>query len=159
VYVGRHQVTDKISISHDGEEFSIPAGKLVLSPTRTFAPVLKELLETEFSHVYGLIHSSGGGQTKCMKYMPEAVRVIKDDLFEPPTVFQLIQQSSGADEREMYQVFNMGCRMEIYTSEEKAEDIIRIAKKYKVDGKVIGRVEASANKELLIRTPQASIVY
>ena len=92
----------------------------MLSPTRTFAPVIKELLENHFEKINGLIHCSGGGQTKCLKYVPENVRVIKDNLFEPPVIFKMIQQASGSDDKEMYQVFNMGTRLEIYTNEKDA---------------------------------------
>jgi len=99
----------------------------LLSPTRTYAPLIKKLLENNFEKIYGLIHCSGGGQTKCLKYIPENVRVIKNNLFEPPEIFKEIQEASKADDREMYQVFNMGCRMEIYTDENFAKTNIREA--------------------------------
>ena len=99
----------------------------LLSPTKTYAPLIKNLLENNFDKIYGLIHCSGGGQTKCLKYIPENVKVIKDNLFEPPEIFKEIQEASGADDREMYQVFNMGCRMEIYTDEDFASSIINTA--------------------------------
>ncbi len=113
IYTGSHKMTDPV-ITETGEEITV--GKLLLSPTRTYAPVVKVLLEKYFDQVHGMIHSSGGGQTKCLKYLPRPMRIIKDNLFTPPVVFELIRQSSGADDREMYQVFNMGQRMEIYTS-------------------------------------------
>ena len=97
-----------------------------MSPTKTYAPVIKNLLENNFDKIHGLIHCSGGGQTKCLKYIPENVRVVKDHLFEVPEIFKKIQEASGADDREMYQVFNMGCRMEIYTDEDFAETIIEM---------------------------------
>ncbi|HEY1871501.1 MAG TPA: AIR synthase-related protein, partial [Chitinophagaceae bacterium] len=109
--------------------------------------------------VHGLIHCSGGGQTKCMKYLPENVRVIKDNLFEPPIIFQLIQQASKADDKEMYQVFNMGTRMEIYTEEKNADALISISKSFGVNAQVIGRVESSEKKELIIKTKQNTILY
>lgn len=146
VYIGKHKMTDKVDIlGHD-----VNAGKLVLSPTRTFAPIIREILENHFDAVHGLIHSSGGGQTKCLKYLPSPMKIIKDNLFDIPPVFKLIQSASGADNREMMQVFNMGCRMEIYTTEKYAQEMIDISKKYSVDAQVIGRVEESGHKSLSI---------
>ena len=156
VYIGPHRMTEKISVPGHG---STDIGQLILSPTRTFAPILKEILENHFESVNGLIHCSGGGQTKCMKYVPENVRIVKDNLFEPPVIFNLIQQSSGADNREMYQVFNMGTRLEIYTNEEDADKLISISKSFGVDAQVIGRVEESTKKELLIEYAGNSIQY
>ncbi|MDQ6889708.1 MAG: AIR synthase-related protein [Bacteroidota bacterium] len=124
--------------------------KSILSPTRTYAPLLKNILEKYFDKINGLIHCSGGGQTKCLKYIPENVRVIKDNLFEPPEIFKEIQQASGADDREMYQVFNMGCRMEIYTGEDFANTIIGEAAAFNIDAQIIGRVQKNNGKELLI---------
>lgn len=147
VYIGPHRMEDEIESG--GKKYQV--GKLLLSPTRTFAPVMKELLENNFDAIHGLIHCSGGGQTKCLKYVPENVRIIKDNLFEPPVIFQLIQEASKATDKEMYQVFNMGTRMEIYTNENDADKIISIVKSFGVDAKVIGRVEESAKKELVIR--------
>jgi len=155
VYIGPHLITDEIKIGN--EQLSI--GKLLLSPTRTFAPVIKEILEDHFDAVRGLIHCSGGGQTKCMKYMPDNVRVVKDNLFEPPIIFQLIQRASKSDDKEMYQVFNMGTRMEIYTGEKNADALISISKKMGVDAQVIGRVEAYEKKELVINANQRQIIY
>jgi phosphoribosylformylglycinamidine cyclo-ligase len=159
VYIGRHRMTDPVSVNYRGENYQTNIGKLILSPTRTFAPVIKHILETNFDDVHGLIHSSGGGQTKCLKYMPEKVRVIKDDLFEAPEIFRLIQEASGADEREMYQVFNMGCRMEIYTTQNAAADILKVAESFGIDARVIGRVEQGAGKELLIKNNKSEILY
>src|SRR6185436_3077477 len=114
------------------------------------APVMKELFENYFDSIYGLIHCSGGGQTKCLKYIPDNVHVIKDNLFEPPVIFQLIQEASKSDDREMYQVFNMGTRLEIYTDEKNADKIISISGSFGVEARVIGRVEESSKKELLL---------
>jgi phosphoribosylformylglycinamidine cyclo-ligase len=155
VYIGPHLVTDKINV----DNVDLTIGELLLSPTRTFAPVLKEILENHFNTIHGLIHCSGGGQTKCMKYMPGDFKVIKDNLFAPPVIFQLIQQASLADDKEMYQVFNMGTRMEIYTDEKNADALIGISKKFGVDARVIGRVEASNKKELLISTGHDKISF
>lgn len=146
VYIGRHRMTDAITV--DGTETTI--GKLLLSPTRTFAPVIKTLLQEHFEAVNGLIHCSGGGQTKCMKYVPDNVKIVKDNLFTPPVIFDIIKEASGADDTEMYQVFNMGTRMEIYTNEKDADAIIGIAASFGVDARVIGRVEAAEKKSLEI---------
>ncbi len=155
VYIGKHRMTDTIAI--DGVETTI--GKLVLSPTRTFAPIMKVLLEQHFDAINGLIHCSGGGQTKCMKYMPGNVKIVKDNLLTPPIVFDIIKEASGADDREMYQVFNMGTRMEIYTNDKDAEAIIALSKSFGVDAQVIGRVEASDKKELAIELKDATIWF
>jgi len=155
VYIGPHRMTDEIEV--DGKKMNI--GKLLLSPTRTFAPVMKELLEDHFDSIHGLIHCSGGGQTKCLKYVPDNVRIVKDNLFEPPVIFDLIQKASGSDDREMYQVFNMGTRLEIYTNEKDADSIAGIAKSFGVDAQIIGRVEEAGKKELLIKTARGTIQY
>jgi phosphoribosylformylglycinamidine cyclo-ligase len=153
VYIGKHRMTDIIPNAE------ISVGKLLLSPTRTYAPLLKLLLEEHFDAIHGLIHCSGGGQTKCLKYLPGNFRIIKDDLFEPPVIFQLIQQASGADRREMYQVFNMGHRMEIFTDAASADQLIAAGKKFGIEAKVVGRVEAGNKKELLLQTGGQEIVY
>ncbi|HTG54977.1 MAG TPA: AIR synthase related protein [Niabella sp.] len=155
VYIGKHRLTDKITVG--GAETTI--GKLVLSPTRTFAPVMKVLLEEHFDAINGLIHCSGGGQTKCMKYMPGNVKIVKDNLFNPPVIFDIIQEASGADAREMYQVFNMGTRLEIYTNEADADAIISVAQSLGVQAQVIGRVEASESQSLEIITPETSFIF
>jgi phosphoribosylformylglycinamidine cyclo-ligase len=155
VYIGPHKITDEVD--DNGIKYEI--GKLLLSPTRTFAPVMKELLENHFDAIHGLIHCSGGGQTKCLKYVPEDVRVVKDNLFEPPIIFKLIQQASKSDDREMYQVFNMGTRLEIYTNEKDADRIISISKNFGVNAQVIGRVENFAKKSLLIKNKTQEIVF
>jgi len=159
VYIGPHRLRENVQYSLRNDQLSSTVGELLLSPTRTFAPILKELLEDHFEKINGLIHCSGGGQTKCLKYIPENVRIIKDNLFEPPIIFKLIQQASGSDDKEMYQVFNMGTRLEIYTTEKDAATIISIAKRFGVDAQVIGRVEESGKKELVIKTPTAEIEY
>ena len=159
VYIGKHRMTDAIDIRFKNETFRTDIGKLILSPTRTFAPVVKQLLEQQFDSVEGLVHCSGGGQTKCMKYVPENVKVIKDHLFTPPEIFNTIQQASGSDEKEMYQVFNMGCRLEIYTNEKNADQVISIANDFGIDAQVIGRVEASDKKELEINLLGNRISY
>jgi phosphoribosylformylglycinamidine cyclo-ligase len=155
VYIGKYRLTDPIAIG----KAALEIGRLILSPTRTYAPVLKQLLENHFGKIHGLIHCSGGGQTKCMKYIPGNVRVIKDNLFEAPEIFNIIKESSGAGNKEMYEVFNMGCRLEIYCSPDDADIMIAAAKAFNIDAQVIGRVEDSEKKELLINTKQEIIHY
>ena len=159
VYIGPYKLEENIQYSILNDQFSTTVGKLLLSPTRTFAPVIKELLETHFNSIKGLIHCSGGGQTKCLKYVPENVRIVKDNLFEPPIIFKLIQETSKSDDREMYQVFNMGTRMEIYTNEKDVTSVISIAKSFGVNAQVIGRVEESVKKELVIKTGKEDLVF
>jgi phosphoribosylformylglycinamidine cyclo-ligase len=130
-----------------------------LSPTRTYAPVLKNLLEEFGEKIHGLIHCSGGGQTKCMKYLPANFRVTKNNLFQPPVIFQLIKESSGADNREMYQVFNMGHRLEVFTDENTAVKIINAVDKFGIRAQVVGRVEDADKKELILETPGGQIIY
>jgi phosphoribosylformylglycinamidine cyclo-ligase len=156
IYTGTYKMTDLVK-TETGEEISI--GKLLLSPTRTYAPVVKTLMESQFDSIHGMIHSSGGGQTKCLKYLPGPMRVVKDNLFEPPVIFELIRQSSGADDREMYQVFNMGQRLEIYTDPAAASAILDIIQGFGLETRIIGRVEASTKKELLIDTGTGQIGY
>jgi len=155
VYIGPNKIRDEIN---DGQR-TTSIGQLLLSPTRTFAPVMKELLGNHFDSIFGLIHCSGGGQTKCLKYVPENVRIVKDNLFEPPIIFQLIQQASKSDDREMYQVFNMGTRLEIYTNEKDADKIISVSKSFGVEARVIGRVEVAEKKELVINTNDGQIHF
>jgi phosphoribosylformylglycinamidine cyclo-ligase len=159
VYTGKHKMSDPWNVTFRNESIQTTIGKLLLSPTRTFMPVVKEILSTHFDAIAGLIHCSGGGQTKCLKYMPENVRLIKDNLFHSPEIFQLIQESNQADSREMYQVFNMGCRLEIYTDETAVSDMIGIAEQFGIDAQVIGRVEAGQKKELLIIKGEEEIVF
>ncbi len=158
IYIGSYRLTDKLSIPFRGENFDTDVGQLVMSPTRTFAPVLKTMLEEDFENIHGLIHCSGGGQTKCLKYVPENVNIVKDNLFQAPEIFNIIQRSSGSDYREMFQVFNMGCRMEIYTNEKNADHIISIANEFGIDARVIGRVEEGSNK-LSIVYGNETIIY
>jgi phosphoribosylformylglycinamidine cyclo-ligase len=156
VYIGPFELTDSVP-GWDEDQLNI--GKLILSPTRTYAPVMKLLLDEHFDKIHGLIHCSGGGQTKCLKFVPEKTRIIKDNLFDPPIIFKLIQQTSHAEDREMYQVFNMGCRMEIYTAPKDAEAIIAVAKKFNIEARVIGRVEEAGKKELVIITEHGELKY
>ncbi|MCG9900075.1 MAG: AIR synthase-related protein [Hydrotalea sp.] len=155
VYIGKNRMTDTIQV--DGKEHTI--GQLLLSPTRTYAPLMKVLLEEHFSSLHGVIHCSGGGQTKCMKYVPQGLKVVKDNLFDIPPIFQLIQENSGSSWREMYQVFNMGHRLEIFTKKEEASALIEVAKQFNIEAKVVGFVEKSESNELNIHTPNQVEVY
>jgi len=159
VYIGKNKITDPIQPQTTNHKLQTNIGKLILSPTRTYAPLMKILLEERFNDIHGVIHCSGGGQTKCMKYLPQPLRVIKDNLFEPPLIFQIIQQNSGADDKEMYQVFNMGHRLEIFTNESSAQQMIDAAKQFNIDAKVVGRVEASSKKELVLKVNDKEIIY
>jgi phosphoribosylformylglycinamidine cyclo-ligase len=155
VYIGKSRMTDKIDI--DGEKIS--AGKLLLSPTRTYAPLLKVLLDEYFDDINGLIHCSGGGQTKCMKYLPKPLAIIKDNLFDVPPIFRLIRENSGADLREMYQVFNMGHRLEVFTSAAAAQKMIDAAQRFNIEAKIVGRVEDAEQSSLLLRGAFGEIKY
>ena len=157
VYIGKNKLTETIAVSYEipSQEF----GQLLLSPTRTYAPVIKTILDRHFNEVHGLIHCSGGGQTKCMKYLPGPMKIVKDNLFDLPVVFRVIQQNSHADNKEMFQVFNMGHRMELFTSPDIADKIIKIAKFYNIEAKIIGRVEPSDKKELVIRGSFGEVIY
>ncbi len=166
VYIGKYKLSDNYKLQttnlpagQAGYKQELNIGQLLLSPTKTYAPLIKNLLENNFDKIHGLIHCSGGGQTKCLKYIPGNVRVIKDNLFEPPLIFKLILQASGSDDKEMYQVFNMGCRMEIYTDEDFASSIIDAAKSFNIDAQIIGRVEASEKKELMIKTKKEEMIF
>ncbi|CAN5660254.1 AIR synthase-related protein [soil metagenome] len=152
VYIGKNKMTDASALGMN-------IGKLLLSPTRTYAPLMKILLEEYFNKIDGVIHCSGGGQTKCMKYLPQPLRIIKDNLFETPPIFKLIQENSGADEREMYQVFNMGHRLEIFTDESSAFKMIEVAAGLNIEARIVGRVEAAEKKELYLSVNGKEIVY
>ncbi|MEL6252415.1 MAG: AIR synthase-related protein [Bacteroidota bacterium] len=151
VYVGKHKLTD----SYEGLDQNV--GQLLLSPTRTFLPLMKELLRDHRTNINGMIHCTGGGQTKVMKFV-EGLHVIKDNLLPTPPIFRLIQDSSGASWKEMYQVFNMGHRMEIYTDEKTADDILKLAEKFQIDARIVGRCQASDKNRLDIEGEE-SLTY
>ena len=158
VYIGPHRLTDEVpQLTTDHSPLTI--GNLLLSPTRTYAPLLKLLFAEQFDAIHGLIHCSGGGQTKCMKYLPGDFKVIKDNLFEAPVIFDILQKASGSDNREMYQVFNMGCRLEVFTDEKSAGAMIQAGKQFGIDAQVTGRVEAGNKKELLLKIKGEEIIY
>ena len=120
---------------------------------------MKQILEQHFEDVAGAIHCSGGGQTKCMKYLPCNLKVIKDNLFDVPPIFELIRQNSGADDREMYQVFNMGHRLEIFTSAAAAASMIQLAAGLGIEARIVGRTEAASRKSLHLKAPSGWVVY
>ncbi|HUR12371.1 MAG TPA: AIR synthase related protein [Flavitalea sp.] len=151
IYAGSHRLTDLAPNNRS-------IGSLLLSPTRTYAPLLKDLLTTRFEKIHGLIHCSGGGQTKCMKYLPDNFTIIKDNLFDAPMIFKLIQNASNADAREMYQVFNMGHRLEVFTEAKYANELMEIAHGFNIASKIIGRVEAG-KKQLKLLVEGEEILY
>lgn len=151
-YIGKHKLTDMA-------ENGIPVGKLLLSPTRTFAPIIKHAVENYREAIHGIVHNTGGAQTKCLKYIEQPVRLIKDNLFNPPLIFDLIQEASKISYHEMYQVFNMGTRLELYTNQQTAEAIISFANTLNVDAQIVGRVEASEQKEVIIRSQFGEFQY
>ena len=157
VYLGKSKMTDTLTV--DGFADPISIGKLLLSPTRTYAPLVKKILDTHFSDIHGMIHCSGGGQTKCMKYLPTTLKIIKDNLFAPPPIFNLIQENAGSDNKEMYQVFNMGHRLEIFTNPKTAEALIAAAAEFNIEAQIVGRVEAAQKSSLHLHTSTGIIDF
>ncbi len=151
VYSGSKGLTEDVGAPLD-------AGKLVLSPTRTYAPIIKKILDQHRSSIHGMVHCSGGAQTKVLHFVDD-VHVIKDNLFPIPPLFELIQKESGTEWKEMYKVFNMGHRMEIYVPQNVAQDIIEISKSFNVDAQIVGRVEKNEGKKLTINSPYGEFIY
>ena len=152
VYSGSKSLTEKLN------GLDIDMGKLVLSPTRTYAPIIKKILESYRNDIHGMIHCSGGAQTKVLHFVDD-VHIIKDNMFDVPPLFELIQSQSSTDWKEMYKVFNMGHRMELYVPKEIAEDIIAISNSFHVEAKIIGRVEANSTKKLTIKSQYGEFIY
>ena len=152
VYAGSKRLTDSI------EGVDVDAGQLVLSPTRTYAPIIKRILDTMRSEIHGMVHCTGGAQTKVMHFV-ENKHVIKDNLFPIPPLFKLIKEESATDWKEMYKVFNMGHRMEIYTAEENAQQIIHIAREFGVEARIIGHVEDAEHNHLTIKSEYGTFEY
>lgn len=152
IYSGKMMLTEQI------KGLGIDAGKLVLSPTRTYAPVIKDILYELRPNIHGLIHCSGGAQTKILHFVKN-LRIVKNNMFQVPTLFKLIQEQSDTDWHEMYKVFNMGHRMEIYLPEKYAHRIIEISQSYNIEAQIIGHVEQSTNKELIIESEFGSFKY
>ena len=153
VYSGKLNLTDKV----DGAP--LDAGKLVLSPTRTYAPIVKKLLDQLRPQIHGMVHCSGGAQTKILHFVGDDIRVVKDNLFPVPPLFRTIHEQSGTDWAEMYKVFNMGHRLEVYLAPEHAEEVMSISRSFGVDARIVGRVEASDHKELIIRSEFGEFIY
>ena len=152
VYSGHLRLTDAV------EGSPVDAGRLVLSPTRTYAPVIKRVLDEHRHDIHGMVHCSGGAQTKVLHFV-DGVRVVKDNLFPVPPLFKAIKEQSGTDWAEMYKVFNMGHRMEVYLPEQHAQGIIDISRSFGIDARVIGRVEPSDKTELVIRSEAGEFWY
>ena len=152
VYNGKYGLTDPT-------ETPLNVGKMILSPTRTYAPVVLKVLQQYFDKIHGIIHCSGGGQSKVSHYLPSALRVVKNNLLPVPPLFTMIQQSAGTDWKEMYQVFNMGQRLEIYTDKETAAAIVEISKSFNIDAQVSGYVEAADKKEVIVESPYGTFSY
>jgi phosphoribosylformylglycinamidine cyclo-ligase len=155
VFSGSKNLTDLIDI---GNGQTITAGKLVLSPTRTYAPVIKAILDEYRSQIDGMVHCSGGAQTKVLHFVGD-VHVIKDNLFPVPPLFKLIQQESGTSWQEMYKVFNMGHRMELYVAEDIAQELIAISQSFGIEAQIIGRVEAADQKQVTVKSEFGEFVY
>jgi phosphoribosylformylglycinamidine cyclo-ligase len=152
IYSGRFKVTDTLP------NVEVNVGKLVLSPTRTYAPIMIKVFEELRKHIHGVVHCSGGAQTKVLHFV-EDLHVVKDSLFEIPPLFKIIQEESGTDWKEMYKVFNMGHRMEIYMDKKYADEIISIAKSFQVDAKIVGYVDKADKKQVTIKSPFGEFVY
>lgn len=152
VYCGNMELTSKTKVE------GVDAGKLVLSPTRTYAPIIKKVLDKYRKDINGIVHCSGGAQTKVLHFV-DNVHIIKDNLFPIPPLFEMIQEQSQTTWQEMYKVFNMGHRMEIYTDNETAQEIIKISQSFGVDAQIIGRVEESQTKTLTIKSPYGEFKY
>jgi phosphoribosylformylglycinamidine cyclo-ligase len=152
VYSGSKQLTDVV------EGTDLDVGQLILSPTRTYAPVIMAILKSMRSQIHGMVHCSGGAQTKILHFVND-VHVVKDHLFPIPPLFELIQKESGTDFKEMYQVFNMGHRMELYVSPERAEEIIQISESFGIPAQIVGHVEAFSGKKLTIRSSFGEFIY
>jgi phosphoribosylformylglycinamidine cyclo-ligase len=155
VFSGSKQLTDLVDI---GNGQSITAGKLVLSPTRTYAPIIKQVLDNYRPQIHGMVHCSGGAQTKVLHFV-DGLHIIKDNMFPIPPLFKLIQTESGTGWHEMYKVFNMGHRMELYVPEAIAPELIKISKSFNVDAQIIGRVEAGAPKQVTVKSEFGEFVY
>lgn len=164
VYSGGLNLMDQVEVSYSNNENQniieqIDVAKLVLSPTRTYAPIIKKVIEALGNNIDGIVHCSGGGQTKVLHFMSEGLNIIKDNLFDLPPLFKIIHEQSLTNYKEMYQVFNMGHRMELYVEENLAETIISISKSFNVEAKIIGRVEASKEKMVTIKSQFGTFEY
>jgi phosphoribosylformylglycinamidine cyclo-ligase len=151
-YSGSYSITQEI------DNLNIDAGKLVLSPTRTYAPVVAKVLKENFNAVHGMIHCSGGAQTKVLNFVNN-MHIIKDNMFEIPPLFKMIQKESATDWKEMYKVFNMGHRFEFYVPQKDADFIIDIAKSFNIDAKIVGHIESASQKKLTVKSEYGIFEY
>jgi phosphoribosylformylglycinamidine cyclo-ligase len=162
VYSGNRKLTEKVEVNYMDKGIlkteKVSAGKLVLSPTRTYAPVVKKILDLYRDKVHGIVHCSGGGQTKILHFI-DNLHVIKDNLFATPPLFKLIQEESKTDWKEMYKVFNMGHRLEFYVPQDVANDIITISKEFNIDAQIVGRVEHTEGKKVTIKSAHGEFEY
>ena len=152
VYNGKYSLTD-------ATETGLDIGKMILSPTRTYAPVLLKMLEQHFDKIHGIIHCSGGGQSKCLHYLPRAMKVLKNNLLPIPPLFHLIQEAAGTSWQEMYQVFNMGQRLEIFTDAATAPFLGAIAQSFNIDAQISGYITSSNRKEVEIISEKGTFTY
>jgi len=164
VYTGGLNLTDKVEVTYNESNGAtitekIDAGRLVLSPTRTYAPVIRKILSQKGLIIDGIVHCSGGAQTKVLHFINDGLHVIKDNLFDVPPLFNTIREQSHTDYKEMYKVFNMGHRMEIYTDEKSAAKIIAISQSFNIDAKIIGRVEKGEGKKVTITSEFGTFTY
>lgn len=157
-YSGSRKLTELISVSHQGKQYALTIGKMLLSPTRTYLPVMKDVFNKHRKHIHGMIHCTGGGQTKILHFI-DRLHIIKDNLFSVPPLFEIIQKESKAGWKEMYSVFNMGHRMEIYIQPKYADSIINICNKFKLEAQIIGRVEKNHVKKLTINSELGTFEY
>lgn len=152
VYNGKYGLTDTTTTP-------LNVGKMILSPTRTYAPVVLKVLQEHFDKIHGIVHCSGGGQSKCLHYLPRPLRVVKNNLLPAPPLFTMIQEAAGTEWKEMYQVFNMGQRLEIFTDKDTAEGIVAIARGFNIDAQVTGHVEMAERKEVVIESEYGCFSY
>ena len=152
VYNGKYALTDATGTG-------LTVGKMLLSPTRTYAPLVLRMLKDHFDKIHGIIHCSGGGQSKCIHYLPGNLRVVKNNLLPVPPLFNMIQESAGTGWKEMYQVFNMGQRLEVFTDSETAKRLIEISRSFNIEAQVSGYVEQAAQKEVVIDTLNGRFSY
>lgn len=152
VYTGKLNLTDTV------DDCELNIGKMLLSPTRTFSPIIKQVFDNYFNQIHGMIHCTGGAHTKVLHYA-NGLRFVKDNLFETPPLFKIIQQQSNSTWHEMYKVFNMGSLLEFYVNEETADELIKLAKIFNIQAQIIGHVEAAEKKEVIVKTPNGEFIY
>jgi phosphoribosylformylglycinamidine cyclo-ligase len=158
VYVGQKRLTDQVNVHYNGSDFLVDAGKLVLSPTRTYLPLAKEMFKSLRPYIHGMVHCSGGAQTKVLHFV-DGLHITKDNLFPTPPLFQLIQHESKTDWKEMYKVFNMGHRLEVYVKPELASELIAMGKAFGIEAQIVGYCEPALEKGLTLKTSYGVFTY